>query len=227
MLRDILASRSQRRKRPARASQYDLESRTALFTFAMLVRLLASLLLVSLGRTALADGSSSVARADSYRETLRLTPFPDGKVHSEFSFRLEGAWRDEGLAVSQNAVGTYTHWQSSPRSLTNSSPSRSPRPHSPSPPAHLSRPTTPRRFLPFDSIFGSMAADMAAAPASRSARIRHRVDGMARAARGGDQRGRAGTMGGVHERGQRVVLCGRSGGRRQDEHEQPDLDCVI
>ncbi|KAJ8292428.1 GPI transamidase component PIG-T [Rhodotorula toruloides] len=95
---------AKQRKRPARASQYDLESRTALFTFAMLVRLLASLLLVSLGRTALADGSSSVARADSYRETLRLTPFPDGKVHSEFSFRLEGAWRDEGLAVSQNAV---------------------------------------------------------------------------------------------------------------------------
>ncbi|BGP00615.1 Subunit of the glycosylphosphatidylinositol transamidase complex-like protein [Rhodotorula toruloides] len=69
----------------------------------MLVRLLASLLLVSLGCTALADGSSSVARADSYRESLRLTPFPDGKVHSEFSFRLEGAWRDEGLAIAENA----------------------------------------------------------------------------------------------------------------------------
>ncbi|GEM12335.1 phosphatidylinositol glycan, class T [Rhodotorula toruloides] len=70
----------------------------------MLVRLLVSLLLVSLGCTALANASSSVARADSYRESLRLTPFPDGKVHSEFSFRLEGAWRDEGLALAENVV---------------------------------------------------------------------------------------------------------------------------
>ncbi|BGP34593.1 Subunit of the glycosylphosphatidylinositol transamidase complex-like protein [Rhodotorula toruloides] len=70
----------------------------------MLVRLLASLLLVLLGCTALADASPSVARADTYRDSLRLTPFPDGKVHSEFSFRLEGAWRDEGLAVSENVV---------------------------------------------------------------------------------------------------------------------------
>lgn len=48
---------------------------------------------------------SSYATQESYSESLRLTPFADGKVHSSFSFEMNGSWIDEGELLGLNAVG--------------------------------------------------------------------------------------------------------------------------
>ncbi|GAA5900976.1 hypothetical protein JCM6882_005993 [Rhodosporidiobolus microsporus] len=58
----------------------------------------------------------SSAPAETYREALRLTPFPDGKVLSQFNFTLEGHWDPEGSAVGDNSVAH--HHTLLPRLLT-------------------------------------------------------------------------------------------------------------
>ncbi|TNY17502.1 GPI transamidase component PIG-T [Rhodotorula diobovata] len=54
--------------------------------------------------------------AESYRESLRVTPFPDGKVLSEFRFTLDGPWQEMDIDVSSNAVAH--HHTLLPRLLT-------------------------------------------------------------------------------------------------------------
>ncbi|GAA5867605.1 hypothetical protein JCM3774_001525 [Rhodotorula dairenensis] len=52
-------------------------------------------------RTAQASIADSTV-PERYDETLRLTSFAEGKVESEFSFVLQGPWRDEGIRLAQN-----------------------------------------------------------------------------------------------------------------------------
>ncbi|GAA6056617.1 hypothetical protein JCM3770_006358 [Rhodotorula araucariae] len=72
-------------------------------------------LLWSTAGSVLATPAGSAA-PDSYRESLRLTPFADGKVLSEFHFRLDGPWQEEGVDVAENAVAH--HHTLLPRLLT-------------------------------------------------------------------------------------------------------------
>ncbi|CEQ41692.1 SPOSA6832_03428, partial [Sporobolomyces salmonicolor] len=70
----------------------------------MRLRLPTSLLLLCLGVVQ----ASGALHGESYAESLRLTPFPDGKVHSDFRFTLEGPWADEAPWLAQNAVGKHS-----------------------------------------------------------------------------------------------------------------------
>ncbi|GAA5821755.1 hypothetical protein JCM11251_001007 [Rhodosporidiobolus azoricus] len=79
----------------------------------MLCRL-ALLLGLLVGLTGAASAASG--SAETYRESLRLTPFPDGKVLSEFNFTLDGHWNPEGVAVGDNGIAH--HHTLLPRLLT-------------------------------------------------------------------------------------------------------------
>ncbi|GAA5996044.1 GPI-anchor transamidase subunit GPI16 [Rhodotorula paludigena] len=69
----------------------------------MVSRALAALALVWSAAQAALAGSPGPANQEQYRESLRLTPFPDGKVLSEFAFDLAGPWLEEGQTVAENA----------------------------------------------------------------------------------------------------------------------------
>ncbi|GAA5954935.1 hypothetical protein JCM21900_005940 [Sporobolomyces salmonicolor] len=69
----------------------------------MRLRLPTSLLLLCLGVVQ----ASGALHGESYAESLRLTPFPDGKVHSDFRFTLEGPWANEAPWLAQNAVAHH------------------------------------------------------------------------------------------------------------------------
>lgn len=49
--------------------------------------------------------ASTSATPESYAEWLRLTPFADGKVHSNFSFSMTGPWLEDGERIGVNALG--------------------------------------------------------------------------------------------------------------------------
>ncbi|GAA5864421.1 hypothetical protein JCM8547_005814 [Rhodosporidiobolus lusitaniae] len=74
----------------------------------MLARLPHLLLLLAwLGTGALAL-SARTGAGESYAESVRLTPFADGKVLSRFNFTLSGPWEPEGVALGSNTV-SYHH----------------------------------------------------------------------------------------------------------------------
>lgn len=50
---------------------------------------------------------ASGASSERYSESLRLTPFADGKVHSSFQFSMEGPWYEEGEQLGMNAIGEW------------------------------------------------------------------------------------------------------------------------
>ncbi len=46
---------------------------------------------------------------ESYSESLRLTGLPDGKAHSQFSFKIKGGWNEDGHRLGKNVVGKSAH----------------------------------------------------------------------------------------------------------------------
>ncbi|GAA6038309.1 hypothetical protein JCM8097_003937 [Rhodosporidiobolus ruineniae] len=69
----------------------------------MLARLPLLLVLLAWASVAAAQAPSS-SPAEQYRESLRLTPLPDGKVLSAFNFSLTGPCEPEGSALGDNTV---------------------------------------------------------------------------------------------------------------------------
>lgn len=81
----------------------------------MLAQPLAALLLLCAASARALAVPAAPPPTESYREVLRLTPFPDGKVLSDFTFTLDGPWHEDGSDVTQNAVGA-SQLSSLPRS---------------------------------------------------------------------------------------------------------------
>ncbi|GAA5947718.1 hypothetical protein JCM10213_002089 [Rhodosporidiobolus nylandii] len=74
----------------------------------MLSRLSTSLvLLCRLLGASIAASSATPDAQEAYRESLRLTPFADGKVLSQFNFTLAGPWEAEGEAVGANSIAHH------------------------------------------------------------------------------------------------------------------------
>ncbi|GAA5912177.1 GPI-anchor transamidase subunit GPI16 [Sporobolomyces salmoneus] len=71
-----------------------------------------SLLLLGLGSLL----SIAAISTESYTESLVLTPFPDGKLHSDFRFDLSGPWTYEAPNLSSNTI--TQHHSLLPRLLT-------------------------------------------------------------------------------------------------------------
>ncbi|GAA6008005.1 hypothetical protein JCM10207_006995 [Rhodosporidiobolus poonsookiae] len=65
---------------------------------------------------ALAASSLPPHPPETFTESLRLTPFADGKVLSQFNFTLRGEWQPQGETVGTNAVAH--HHTLLPRLLT-------------------------------------------------------------------------------------------------------------
>lgn len=60
------------------------------------------LLLFSIACLILPFTSSTSTDGERYSESLRLTPFPDGKLHSNFRFELSGPWTEEAPLLDYN-----------------------------------------------------------------------------------------------------------------------------
>jgi len=60
------------------------------------------LLLLSIGCLILPFASTTPTDGEQYSESLLLTPFPDGKLHSEFRFELSGPWTEEAPLLDSN-----------------------------------------------------------------------------------------------------------------------------
>lgn len=63
-----------------------------------------SLILVALGSLIGTTALKTPIDSETYTEHLLLTPFPDGKLHSDFRFDLRGPWTEEAPALSSNAI---------------------------------------------------------------------------------------------------------------------------
>ncbi|GAA5993887.1 hypothetical protein JCM5350_001585 [Sporobolomyces pararoseus] len=75
-----------------------------------------SLILVALGSLIGTTALKTPIDSETYTEHLLLTPFPDGKLHSDFRFDLRGPWTEEAPALSSNAI--TQHHSLLPRLLT-------------------------------------------------------------------------------------------------------------
>ncbi|GAA5928411.1 hypothetical protein JCM3775_000604 [Rhodotorula graminis] len=82
----------------------------------MLARPLAALVLLCAATARALAAPTSPPQPESYRESLRLTSFPDGKVLSDFTFTLDGPWHERGNEVALNTVAH--HHTLLPRLLT-------------------------------------------------------------------------------------------------------------
>ncbi|BGP42695.1 Subunit of the glycosylphosphatidylinositol transamidase complex-like protein [Rhodotorula kratochvilovae] len=82
----------------------------------MRLRSLAALALLWSTASGVLGAPADSPQPESYGESLRLTPFPDGKVLSEFRFHLDGPWQEDGVDVARNIVAH--HHTLLPRLLT-------------------------------------------------------------------------------------------------------------
>lgn len=63
-----------------------------------------SLALLVFGSILATIAFGSPRRSETYSESLLLTPFPDGKLHSDFRFDLTGPWTEEAPTLGSNAI---------------------------------------------------------------------------------------------------------------------------
>ncbi|GAA5829411.1 hypothetical protein JCM3766R1_001089 [Sporobolomyces carnicolor] len=75
-----------------------------------------SLALLVFGSILATIAFGSPRRSETYSESLLLTPFPDGKLHSDFRFDLTGPWTEEAPTLGSNAI--TQHHTLLPRLLT-------------------------------------------------------------------------------------------------------------
>lgn len=101
----LAATTSTPTARRERASEARGTRSTASLSLTMLARPLAALVLLCAATARALVAPAGPPPLESYRESLRLTPFPDGKVLSDFAFTLDGPWLEAGTDVSCNAVG--------------------------------------------------------------------------------------------------------------------------
>ncbi|GAA5932095.1 GPI-anchor transamidase subunit GPI16 [Sporobolomyces koalae] len=73
-------------------------------------------LLIGLSFVLAALASHASTNDETYTEQLVLTPFPDGKLHSDFRFDLKGPWTEEATQLGSNTV--TQHHSLLPRLLT-------------------------------------------------------------------------------------------------------------
>lgn len=83
------------------------EGSTRFFTSRMLPRLLTGALLLAQLFSESRAAERTAPQPERFEERLRLTPFAEGKVLSEFGFVLEGPWRDEGVHLAGNVLCKY------------------------------------------------------------------------------------------------------------------------
>ncbi|GAA5884063.1 hypothetical protein JCM16303_001381 [Sporobolomyces ruberrimus] len=74
------------------------------------------IVLLGFGYLLTAFAFASTVDGETYKESLVLTPFPDGKLHSDFRFDLKGPWTEEAPGLGSNAI--TQHHTLLPRLLT-------------------------------------------------------------------------------------------------------------